>query len=327
MNHLQEPIHSPAEPDSEESRRAPPLSSFARQALLKGLPVIERRMQLGGISTAVLEGGEGPPVVLLHGPGGNAAHWMRIIPALSARHRVIAPDLPGHGASQVENGALDVESVLRWLGELIEKTCASAPALVGHLLGGAMAARFAIAHGRRLYRLVLIDAFGLSDFRPAPEFAGAFSAFVAAPTAQTHQNLWRHCAHDLPSLRQQMGELWEPFEAYNLEKARSASLQAAMSQLMQSFGLSAISPTDLARIAVPTALIWGRHDLATSLTVAEAASVRYGWPLHVIENANDDPPVEQPDAVATALLSVLGEANASAHQRQISGASEKEVWR
>ena len=55
------------------------------------------------------------------------------------------------------------------------------------------------------------------------------------------------------------------------------------------------------RITVPTTLIWGRHDLATQLAIAESASTRYGWPLHVIENAADDPPIEQPEAFLRAL--------------------------
>ena len=50
------------------------------------------------------------------------------------------------------------------------------------------------------------------------------------------------------------------------------------------------------RIAVPTTLVWGRHDLQTPLSVAEAASARYGWPLYVIEGARDDPFFEQPEA-------------------------------
>jgi pimeloyl-ACP methyl ester carboxylesterase len=70
---------------------------------------------------------------------------------------------------------------------------------------------------------------------------------------------------------------------------------------MQVFGIAPIAPEELARIKVSTSLIWGRHDLATPLAVAEAASKRYRWPLHVIENANDDPPVEQPEAVLQAL--------------------------
>jgi pimeloyl-ACP methyl ester carboxylesterase len=52
-------------------------------------------------------------------------------------------------------------------------------------------------------------------------------------------------------------------------------------------------------------LIWGRHDLATPLSVAEAASTRYGWPLQVIDDAADDPAVEQPEATVRALRRAL----------------------
>ena len=135
---------------TQERRSRPPVGDDARERLLAGLPVTERRLQLAGVSTAVLEGGDGPPVVLLHGPSGYAAHWMGVIPGLVATHRVIAPDLPGHGASEVADGALDAARVLEWLGALIERTCMSPPALVGQLLGGAIAARFAIDHGDRL---------------------------------------------------------------------------------------------------------------------------------------------------------------------------------
>ena len=53
-------------------------------ALLAGLPVTERRLALAGVSTAVLEGGDGPPLVLLHGPGAYGAHWLQVIPELAA---------------------------------------------------------------------------------------------------------------------------------------------------------------------------------------------------------------------------------------------------
>jgi hypothetical protein len=84
-----------------ERRSRPRAGDAARERLLAPMPVTERRLQLPGISTAVLEGGDGPPVVLLHGPGALAAEWMRVIPDLVTTHRVLAPDLPGHGASEV----------------------------------------------------------------------------------------------------------------------------------------------------------------------------------------------------------------------------------
>jgi hypothetical protein len=206
----------------------------------------------------------------------------------------------------VVDGSLDAGRVMAWLEALVEQTCKTPPILIGQLLGGAIAARFAIEHGDRLSRLVLVDTFGLSPFQPAREFGQALHRFLEQPTERTHQDLWRYCAFDLDGLRQRMGRQWQPFEAYNLDRARAPNVQAALATLMESYGMPAIPPTDLARIALPTTLIWGRHDLATPLAVAEAASARYGWSLHVIENANDDPPVERPQALLGAVRAALG---------------------
>ena len=277
----------------------------ARQRLLATLPVAERRLRLNGVSTALLEGGEGPPIVLLHGPGEYAAKWLRVIPDLVTTHRVIAPDLPGHGASEVIDGQPDVERVLAWLDDLIECTCPTPPALVGHILGGAIAARFASTRSERLSSLVLVDALGLVPFQPAPEFGLALTEFIAEPTEETHDRFWSRCAFDLDAMRHRMGEQWEGIKAYNLDRARTPSLHDTQHGLMEQFGLPVIPSADLARIAVPTALIWGRHDLATPLSVAQAASSCYGWPLRVIESAADDPPMEQPEAFLDALRAAL----------------------
>jgi FAD/FMN-containing dehydrogenase/pimeloyl-ACP methyl ester carboxylesterase len=283
----------------------------ARDRLLDGIPATERRLELAGVSTAFLEGGEGPPVVLLHGPGGNAGAWLRVIPGLVRTHQVIAPDLPGQGASTLGgDGEPEADLVIAWLSELIESTCPSPPAVVGYALGGAIAARLAVHHGNRLSRLVLVDALGLAEFAPAPEFGQALAGFMAEPSEDTHELLWRRCALDLDAVRSGIGERWEAFEAYNVDRARTPSVQAALDGLMGEFGLSEIPGAELERIAVPTSLIWGRQDLATPLAVAEAVSARHGWPLHVIEDCADDPPIEQPEAFLRALRSELADAGA-----------------
>jgi pimeloyl-ACP methyl ester carboxylesterase len=276
-----------------------------RERLLAGIPVSERTLQLAGVSTAVLEGGAGPPIVLLHGPGEFAAKWLRVIPDLVTTHRVIAPDLPGHAGSSLVDGRLDADGVRAWLGGLIERTCPSPPALVGHVLGGAIAARFAIGQGHRLSRLVLVDSLGLAPFRPALKFALTMIGFLARPAERSYNRFMRQCSFDLDSLREQMGARWDPYVAYNLWLARAPSAKSA-GRLMRKLGLPRIPPEDLARIAVPTALIWGRHDRANRLRIAETASARYGWPLHVIENCADDPPIDQPEAFLEALRAALG---------------------
>ena len=272
----------------------------ARERLLAALPVTERRLQLAGVSTAVLEGGDGPPVVLLHGPSGYAAHWMGVIPGLVTTHRVVVPDLPGHGASEVADGALDAARVLAWLGALIERTCISPPALVGQLLGGAIAARFAIDHGDRLSRLVLVDTFGLREFQPAPEFGLALHRFFADPSVGTIRisgALRIRPRRLAPADGGTLGAV-RGLQPGTGPRAERADRRCRSHGAARHTGDPARRPRADRRAHDPDL---GRHDRATPLSVAEAASARYGWPLHVIENCNDDPPVEQPEALLRVL--------------------------
>ena len=288
------------------TNRAPAPQSagaYARQRLLSGLPVTERRLQLAGVSTAVLEGGDGPPIVLLQGE--FAAVWMRVIPDLVTTHRVIAPDLPGLGASELSDGPPDANAVVTWLDQLIEQTCAIPPVLVGKGVGGALAARFAIDHADRVDRLVLVDALGLDRFRPAPRMAVSFIGVLLRPTERGLQRGFRnYCFLDFDGVRAEMGERYDWMAAYALDRFRTPGVKAAMRRLTRQLS-SAIPSEQLARIAVPTTLIWGRHDLGVRLSIAEAVSARHGWPLHVIDNARDDPAIEQPKAFLSALRAAL----------------------
>jgi pimeloyl-ACP methyl ester carboxylesterase len=169
----------------------------ARNQLLDATPITERRLMLAGITTAVLIGGDGPPIILLHGPGEFALTWMRVIPELAKTNRVIVPDLPGHGASLLGDAPLGIDRVLAWLGELIKQTCPSPPYLAGHLLGGAIAARFAIANGKLFRGLALVDTFGLRRLRPSPLFTLTLINFLARPTTGSRDLFCRQCFVDM----------------------------------------------------------------------------------------------------------------------------------
>jgi pimeloyl-ACP methyl ester carboxylesterase len=276
----------------------------ARRRVLAGAPVTERRLDLAGVSTAVLEAGDGPPVVLLHGQGGWSGMWLPVVGDLAATRRVIAADLPGLGASVVPDGPPDAARVLAWLGELVRSTCPAPPALVGASLGASIAARFAIAHPDRLSRLVLMDAGSLAPFRPAPGVLLALARFIARPSERTQRSFFRQVTVDPAAARAAMGERWEPSQAYGLALARTPSVRAANRRLLRELGTKVIPPTELARIAVPTSLIWGRHDRVMRVRIAEEASARYGWPLHVIEHAGHFA-LEQPEASRQALQAAL----------------------
>ncbi|WP_372637628.1 alpha/beta fold hydrolase [Fodinibius sp.] len=280
-----------------------------RGRLVAAIPIAERRIDLAGISTAVLVGGEGPPIILLHGPGETSLWWMRVIPQLLKTNRLIVPDLPGHGSSRLDHTTLEADLVYQWLSELIEQTCPSPPALVGNILGGSIGARFAVEHSGQIDRLVLVNSLGLGKFRPAPRFAFGLFRFMLWPTEKNFNRFFPQCIYDVGGLRSKMGENWEPFVAYNLECARDKVRSTAVQTLMKNLGIPKIPDDELEKIDVPTALIWGRHDKANKLKIAETASKRYGWPLHVIEETRDDPKLERPKAFVHALNTVLRATN------------------
>ncbi|HSL81483.1 MAG TPA: alpha/beta hydrolase, partial [Thermoanaerobaculia bacterium] len=279
-------------------------NSDARAQLTEGLPVTERRKEVAGVSTVWLEGGEGPPMILLHGPGESAVNWRWVIPDLVRTHRVVAPDLPGHGRSGGIEKRWTETRMLDWLDALIERTCPEPPILVGHVLGGAIGARFARDRGARTRALVLVDSLGLAPFRPSVRFLAALMAFQIRPTETTYRWFMGQCAHDLDALREGMGKDWNAFESYNLELATGPRGKAA-GRMLKELGLPRLAPEELEQIRVPTTLIWGRHDRANRLGVAREAGQRYGWPLHVIEGAADDPARDQPDEFLGALRAAL----------------------
>jgi pimeloyl-ACP methyl ester carboxylesterase len=150
-----------------------------------------------------------------------------------------------------------------------------------------------------------VNSYGLAPFRPAAKMVLSMIPVFLRPTERSVDRAFRHCFVDLDAVRAELGERWEWMAAYALDRFRTPSVRAAGRSLGPRL-VAAIPSQDLARIAVPTTLIWGRHDLGVRLEIAEAASARYDWPLHVIENAADDPAIERPEAFLHALRATLG---------------------
>ncbi|SFK23475.1 alpha/beta fold hydrolase [Streptomyces pini] len=282
--------------------RTSTVGAGARQRLLAQIPLTEHHRDLAGVPTAVLEGGEGPPMVILHGLGQTSLGWIRVIPDLVPSWTLAVPDLPGQGASEVPRDVpLTAGRVMEWLAELITATCPAPPVLVGHNLGGAVAARFASAHGDRLAALVLVDAFGLGPFRPKSRFAVTAATYQMHTTARSRDRMLGRCMVDYDGVRDDLGERWDGIADYVLDRARTPAVRSGSRTLMKEFALFAIPPADLAAIPVPTTLVWGRQNPETRLRYGEDAAARFGWPLHVIDDCGADAHLEHPDALVAAL--------------------------
>src|SRR5690349_11810284 len=83
-------------------------------------------------------GREGPPMVLVHGLGGSLVNWLRVTGPLSARYRVLAPDLPGFGRTPLAGRSVSVEANAKLLGRFIEKVAGGRAIVAGNSMGGAI---------------------------------------------------------------------------------------------------------------------------------------------------------------------------------------------
>lgn len=276
-----------------------------RDRLLKDLSVTERRLVLAGVSTSLLEGGDGPPIVLLHGQGGFAEMWTSVLPHLVGCNRVVAPDLPGLGQSEVRAGRLDTPRVVAWLSDLIAQTCTEPPTLVGHSLGGSFAVHFAIEHGDRLRRIGLVDSGSLGRFRPAAGVLFALVRYMRHPSVVTHDRFLRQVFVDPERVRAELGDRWAAFGAYHIDRTSQPSVGAANRQLLRRIGVRRIPHDQLRKINVPVALIWGRNDPVMRFRIAEKISAQFGWPLYPIDDCGHVPPVERPEAFVDALHAAI----------------------
>jgi 3-oxoadipate enol-lactonase len=119
------------------------------------MPVTRARATVLGRPGAYLEAGAGRPVALIHGAAGRAEVWSPQLAGLADVARMIAVDLPGHGATAGE-GCQEVERYAAWVAGLLESLGAERSVLVGHSMGGAIAQTLALGDASRYAGLVLV---------------------------------------------------------------------------------------------------------------------------------------------------------------------------
>lgn len=273
--------------------------------LTNGLPLTERRLDIAGVSTVVLEGGSGPPVLILHGQGGFGAMVAPLGAQLVATHRVVIPDIPGLGRSEIRAGELSADLVVRWLDELIAKTCDQPPVLIGMSLGGSIAAAYAADHSDKIDRVVLVASGSLARFRPALAMLPALLRFMRNPTPKSQERFARFTFHDFDRVRAAMGDRFVALQAYQIERMKQPSVRGANRKLLRELGTRKLADDRLASIAVPVSLIWGKQDRVMKFRIAEDASRKFGWPLHPIDRAGHVVMVDHPQAFGEALRKTL----------------------
>lgn len=119
-------------------------------------------IRAGGVRTFMLEAGEGPPLVLLHGLGATNASMLPTMAAFSRDHRVLAPDLPGFGGSDKPLKKLHAAYFASWLVDYLDAVGVERADLVGNSMGGRIAIETGLRYPDRVRRIGL--------FAPSPAF-------------------------------------------------------------------------------------------------------------------------------------------------------------
>jgi len=179
------------------------------------MTLVERSFDTGEAILNYAEGPEGgPPLLLLHGTGNRWQAFIHLIPPLSTRWHVYAPDHRGHGRSgrppHYGFGSY-CEDAVRFIEEVIREP----PVVFGHSLGGRMALAMAAKHPAKTRAIVLGDS-SLRAPRPSRGMGSGFSALLEILEGSSK-------VHGIfQALREREGEAFDPVRA--LERAKNLSL-------------------------------------------------------------------------------------------------------
>jgi pimeloyl-ACP methyl ester carboxylesterase len=230
----------------------------------------EYRLAVHGRELNVLDRGSGPPVLLLHGLACCWQSWTCNLDALLASHRVVAPDLPGFGASAMPSGHISIRGYAECVEELCSRLDLGPVAVVGHSMGGFVGAELALNHPERVDRLVLVSpaalwsetrrARPLAAFSRSTEVAGAFFASrweIAARRPRLRRLV-------LAPLIERPGEL-SPEVAYQIMRGSGGEGFVQAVEELARYRIRDRLPS----ITQPTLIVWGAKDRLVSVSDAD----------------------------------------------------------
>ncbi|MGH2568791.1 MAG: alpha/beta fold hydrolase [Bacteroidota bacterium] len=221
-------------------------------------------------------------LVLLHGLGTSSSTWFHLYPFLTREHSVIALDFPGFGFSTTRDGGpmLSIGRHLEALETFVEQKELPSFILVGHSLGGWIAAKYASAHQQKVNRLVLINTAGV--------YVGGVDALLRA-----------FDIHTTNDVRQLVNAIWYRYPWYFkpfLPTIRSELVKRGVPQFVRSIQREDFFDGELQRLEMPVHLIWGTEDRLISSETVRVLKEQLPL-LHVeyIKTCGHVPQLERPE--------------------------------
>lgn len=248
------------------------------------------------VSLRTIEAGTGDTtLLLLHGYGESLMAYRGMFDRLARQYRVVAIDLPGFGLSDKPDAPYDLPAMRRRLGAFLERWTRGPLVVVGHSMGGEIAADLAMAYPQRIVAAVLIAPAGygvspvLADSNGRITATSGWAATTIAAVLPVHDTAW----------------LSEPAERLAYDVVLDPAYRVAASRMLREFDFSALRGK-LGAMHQPTLVIWGRQDPTIPIGIGEELAAQL--PCHrlvVLEHTLHRPHESQPDTVVVEIEGFL----------------------
>lgn len=260
-----------------------------------------------GLRSEYWVGGDGSPLVLIHGLGGAAFNFTELAPLLARRHRVLVPDLPGHGGTEPLPRLESLSDLAAHALAVAEHENMLPAAVLGYSMGGVVALRLAVDRPDAVTRLVLLAPAGIvSATRRARIWVGVVGILRPARIAA----LFRGAIARRPNLRRLVFGYW------GAERPEALSPEAVLGFLegpprhsdVVSAGWALVEDDprqDLERVRSPVFLLWGARDRLVPLDDGFEYARRLRAPVRALAGAGHLVVGERPEACAEIVLDFL----------------------
>lgn len=268
-----------------------------------GDPERVRFRTIHGHKRAYRIAGEGPPLLLLHGIGDSSVGWVDVMGRLAETHTVVAPDLLGHGQSARPRADYSVAAYANGMRDLLTLLDVDRVTVVGHSLGGGVAAQFAYQYPERCERLVLVATGGVATaVSPFLRIAAAPLAEVfliplslpfAKPVGRLGLEALRLSGTDLGRDHDQIARVLDALPDRDARIAFTRTLRSGVDWRGQ-----VVTLRDRAYLAqaMPTLIVWGTRDGVIPVKHAHAAHAAMpGSRLELFDGAGHFPHHDDPD--------------------------------
>jgi pimeloyl-ACP methyl ester carboxylesterase len=263
----------------------------------------ERTLEWRGTRLRYAVAGDGPPLILVHGLGGTVENWRALAPPLAAAHRVLVPDLPGHGHSAPLHEARDVDALAEAVLGIADAEELGGAVWIGHSLGGVVALRAAVLRPDAVRGIVLAAAAGIGSASRAAHATVAVLG-VARPgrLIAPHRRAWagsrlgRRAAFGWWGVADPDALEPELAEAFLVGPAHHTDMQQAGRAL-----LASDPRMELERVTCPCLCLWGASDNWVRVEDGMEYARRLRAPLRTIAGCGHLLIGERPDACLAAI--------------------------